>query len=69
MGDLAAFQAYRLDPELGRYQGWSPMTTAEATNFLFEMAHVPLFSAGGWSQVGIAECSDPRLIGDLAHIL
>ena len=37
VGDLAAFQAYRLDPELGRYQGWSPMSPAEATDFLSAM--------------------------------
>ena len=24
--DLTAFQAYRALPELGRYQGWSPMS-------------------------------------------
>jgi hypothetical protein len=34
--DLAAFQAYRTDAALGRYQGWSPMTDAEARAFLEE---------------------------------
>lgn len=69
VGDLAAFQAYRLDPELGRYQGWSPMSPAEATDFLSAMGRSPLFVAGAWSQVGIAECSDPRLIGDIGLFL
>ena len=36
--DLAAFQAYRSIPELGRFQGWSPMSEAEAAAFLAETA-------------------------------
>jgi hypothetical protein len=32
--DLAAFQAYRSIPEIGRFQGWSPMSEAEAVAFL-----------------------------------
>lgn len=35
--DLAAFQAYRSIPELGRYQGWSPMSDVEALQFLGEV--------------------------------
>jgi hypothetical protein len=46
VSDLAAFQAYRSDPELGRYQGWSPMSEPEARAFLEEMNGVPLFRPG-----------------------
>jgi len=65
VADLAAFQAYRRDPELGRYQGWSPMPDAEAAVFLSEMSRAPIFFPGSWSQLGITEPPDPSLIGDI----
>jgi aminoglycoside 6'-N-acetyltransferase len=68
-GDLAAFQEYRHDAELGRYQGWSPMTDAEARAFLTEMSDAPLFAPGAWSQLGISESTEPRLIGDIGLFL
>ncbi len=52
--DLAAFQAYRHDTELGRYQGWSAMDDAAATAFLAEMAAMPWAPPGAWMQFGIA---------------
>jgi len=52
--DVAAFQAYRTDPEVGRWQGWSPMTGAEALAFLALMRRAPLFARGEWCQLGIA---------------
>lgn len=64
-GDLRAFQAYRHDEELGRYQGWSPMTDAEAAAFLAEMQAIPLLQPGQWTQLGIAEPDGRRLIGDI----
>lgn len=63
--DLAAFQAYRHDPELGRYQGWSPMSDTEASAFLTEMHTAPLPNPGSWTQVAIAEPQTQRLIGDI----
>lgn len=66
--DLASFQAYRAIPELGRYQGWSPMGKAEATVFLSEMNIAPLFAPGAWVQLAIAEPTD-RLIGDVGIFL
>src|SRR5512139_2590967 len=56
--DLAAFQAYRSIPELGRFQGWSPMSEAEALSFLAEMSETRLFTAGDWVQLGIADPED-----------
>ena len=35
--DLPAFQQYRSDDELGRYQGWSPMSDADAAEFIARM--------------------------------
>jgi RimJ/RimL family protein N-acetyltransferase len=63
--DLAAFQAYRRIPELGRYQGWSSMSDAEALAFLAEMNEASLFKPGQWVQLGIAESETDRLVGDI----
>ena len=40
--DLAAFQAYRTDPAVGRWQGWTAQSDAQALAFLTEMAAIPL---------------------------
>ena len=63
--DLAAFQAYRHHPDVGRYQGWSPQPDAEAEAFLQRMNGAPLFPTGEWFQVGIALRDSDLLIGDL----
>jgi aminoglycoside 6'-N-acetyltransferase len=63
--DLASFQAYRHDPDLGRYQGWSPTTDDAARAFLEEMGAVPLFRPGEWAQIGIAEPATDALLGDI----
>ncbi len=67
--DLAAFQAYRHDTELGRYQGWLPMSDAEASSFLSQMGSASLLRPGTWSQIGIAESDSQRLIGDIGLFL
>jgi RimJ/RimL family protein N-acetyltransferase len=64
-GDLADFQAYRHDEELGRYQGWLPMPDEQALVFLAEMNVAPLPNPGHWTQIGIAEAERERLIGDI----
>ncbi|WP_343626600.1 GNAT family N-acetyltransferase [Roseateles puraquae] len=67
--DLAAFQAYRHDPEVGRWQGWQPQTDAQATAFLDEMASCALFEPGCWTQLAIADDLTGQLIGDIGiHI-
>lgn len=68
-GDLAAFQAYRHDPEVGRWQGWQPQSDALALAFLNEMATCPMFAPGTWTQLGIAHAQTGQLIGDVGiHI-
>lgn len=64
-GDLAAFQAYRADPDVGRYQGWQPMSDADALAFLEEMNRGPILAAGAWTQLGIADAASDRLVGDI----
>lgn len=67
--DLQAFQAYRCIPELGRYQGWSPMSEAEAVSFLAEMSEAALFTPGQWVQLGIAVPESDALVGDIGLYL
>lgn len=67
--DVAAFQAYRHDPELARYQGWSPMSDEEARAFLVAMTGAALLDPGSWTQIGIAEPASRRLIGDIGVCL
>jgi RimJ/RimL family protein N-acetyltransferase len=63
--DLARFQAYRGDPEVGRYQGWEPMTDADAAAMIAEMAAAPLPTLGDWVQIAIADAATDHLIGDI----
>jgi RimJ/RimL family protein N-acetyltransferase len=67
--DLAAFQAYRALAELGRFQGWLPMSFAEALQFLDDMHRLPLFTRGEWVQIGIADGESGLLIGDIGVYL
>lgn len=67
-GDLEDFQAYRSDPEVARYQSWSRMSADEASAFLAERGAAP-FGRPGWFQIGIAERSTGRLVGDIGICL
>lgn len=67
--DLADFQAYRHDEELGRYQGWLPTPDEQASAFLAEMNLAPFPNPGHWVQIGIAEPGYQRLIGDIGVFL
>jgi RimJ/RimL family protein N-acetyltransferase len=64
-GDLPAFQAYRLDPLVGQYQGWSPMSDDEALSFLNDMNAATALAPGEWFQIGIADRQSNTLIGDI----
>jgi aminoglycoside 6'-N-acetyltransferase len=63
--DLARFQAYRGDPEVGRYQGWEPMADDEALAMIAEMAAAPCPTPGDWVQIAIADSATDELIGDI----
>jgi ribosomal-protein-alanine N-acetyltransferase len=63
--DLQDFQRYRHDPQVGRYQGWTPMDDVEAQRFIETMATAPLFVRGEWTQVAIAERETGGLVGDI----
>ncbi len=63
--DLAPFQAYRSDAELGRYQSWLPLADSAALAFLQQMANSAFCPRGAWFQLGIAERDRDKLIGDI----
>lgn len=63
--DVAAFQAYRSDAELGRYQGWQPQSDADALAFLQQMAGSAFCPLGAWFQLGVADRQGDKLIGDI----
>lgn len=64
IADLDAFHAYRSDPEVARYQGWAPMTAAQAAEFLRRHGGGPHLMPGTWRQWAIADLRSDRLLGD-----
>jgi RimJ/RimL family protein N-acetyltransferase len=65
-GDLAAFLAYRNDPEVARYQGWpTPMDEAAARAFIDDAATAIPGPAGGGAQIAVALAASDELLGDL----
>lgn len=67
--DLGAFQAYRHDAVVGRYQGWAPTPDEDARELLRHMATTALLQPGVWCQVGIADPRNQQLIGDISLLL
>ena len=65
LADLARFQAYRRDPEVGEFQGWEPQPDDEAARFIDDMSHMELFTRGAWVQLGIADRHTDELMGDV----
>jgi RimJ/RimL family protein N-acetyltransferase len=65
-GDLAIFLAYRNDPQIARYQGWStPMSEAAARAFIEEAAGVTFGPTGYGGQIAVALATTNELVGDL----
>jgi RimJ/RimL family protein N-acetyltransferase len=64
--DLDSFFAYRNDPEVAKYQGWSaPYSRAKAVAFVREMSTaVP--EPDRWLQVALELSSSAEMIGDVA---
>lgn len=64
--DLAAFLAYRGDPQVARYQGWSPMDVTKARAFLRgQVARDAGGNARPWRQFAIADVASDALLGDV----
>ena len=67
MGDLEPFLAYRNDPAVARYQGWStPYTRGQAINFINSLELSKPGKLGDWYQVALERKEDDQLIGDCA---
>lgn len=67
--DLEAFQVYRTDVEVWKYQGWNIVSDKEARAFLKTVAHFPLLEPSEWCQIAIALKESNNLIGDIGiHI-
>ncbi len=67
--DLESFLAYRNDPEVARYQGWSlPYSRESALAFLVEMKDKQP-APGEWLQLALELSSTGESIGDLAFHL
>lgn len=62
--DLDAFLAYRADPQVARFQGWSPMSSEQALAFLQHESDLDALRPGQWSQLGVTRGDEPDLIGD-----
>lgn len=68
--DLEPFLAYRSDPEIARYQGWSmPYTPQMAQAFIQEMKTQQPGTPGEWFQWAIALRHSGEMIGDCAFYL
>jgi len=63
--DIDDFLAYRTDPHVAKYQGWSPMTTPVARAFLEAHSQHAALMPGLWQQLGISDLKSDTLIGDL----
>jgi RimJ/RimL family protein N-acetyltransferase len=63
--DLAAFAAYRSDPDIARYQGWAaPYSRERAGRLLAELAEQHPDTPGEWFQIAVALPGSDELIGD-----
>jgi RimJ/RimL family protein N-acetyltransferase len=63
--DLAAFIAYRNDPDVARYQGWAvPYPLERAQRRLVEMVEEHPDTPGEWFQFAVALAGTDELIGD-----
>lgn len=66
LSDLAAFHAYRSNPEVTKYQGFDVFSLQQAEDFIREHADKTFGRAGEWVQYGIENKTTGRFIGDCA---
>jgi RimJ/RimL family protein N-acetyltransferase len=64
--DLAAFQAYRNDSAVARYQSWETFSREEALRFLSEQTGLEPLTPGRWFQIAVALKETRALVGDCA---
>ena len=67
VGDLAEFVAYRSEPDIARYQGWtSSFSMADAEAFLDSQREITFGQPGEWLQLAIIDRERGTLYGDCA---
>ena len=64
--DVAAFTAYRADPDVARYQSWDTFTHAQGTALVEAMQQLELGTPGEWFQLALEDRGRRVLVGDLA---
>lgn len=68
--DLASFVAYRNDPEVAKYQGWSvPYSMEQGEQFIRSMIAADPKQIGEWYQAAVTLKEDAEVIGDAAYFL
>jgi RimJ/RimL family protein N-acetyltransferase len=67
VADLPVMVAYRSDPEVARYQSWTPdWTIVDAMEFLQQDEATALGTRGAWTQLALVERESGALVGDVA---
>jgi aminoglycoside 6'-N-acetyltransferase len=67
LDDVDALHAYRNDPAVARYQGWSlPYSRVNAAQLVADMFELHEPVRGQWNQFAVERKDAPGLIGDLA---
>ena len=64
--DVAAFVAYRADPDVARYQNWSDYTEAQGRALVESMQGLEPGTPGEWCQLALEAKDGGSLVGDLA---
>jgi RimJ/RimL family protein N-acetyltransferase len=68
--DLETFLAYRNDPDVAKYQGWSlPYPREKAQAFIQEMKDVHVPKQGEWLQLALELKETGEMIGDMAFCI
>jgi RimJ/RimL family protein N-acetyltransferase len=63
--DTPAFCSMRLDPDVGRWQGWRALEPPAARAFVGEYAAGPWLRPGHWCQFTIADPATDCFLGDI----
>jgi RimJ/RimL family protein N-acetyltransferase len=65
--DAANFRAYRNDPEVAKYQSWTPDVSEEkAKAFVLSQSQLTAGARDEWVQIAIEDVSSGELVGDCA---
>lgn len=62
--DVSAFHAYRSLEEVARFQGYDPMSYAEAHAFILDQIDAEINTEAAWIQLAVVVSATNQLIGD-----